>query len=147
MHKQVAQKYLDLVTAERVAERLKFLKQIAELTEDAALPKCLQMKMCAIRMHNVICSYFYDKERSIDFHGHTGGPNDAKKLAYMVKWVARIKPFSVELRPGAIDDKNQLYIFQNLINPIFCTVLSIALLKSRYKQSPETEEKFHYALH
>ena len=88
MHKQVAQKYLDLVTAERVAERLKFLKQIAELTEDAALPKCLQMKMCAIRMHNVICSYFYDKERSIDFHGHTRDGREVSLRASLWRFIS-----------------------------------------------------------
>lgn len=146
-YKRISQKYLSLVTKTRVASRILFLKQVAGITERAILPPGIEIRFCAIRLTNAVYSYFYDKERSKDFHGHQDEPCDEKKLAQMVKWISRIKPFSVHFNDGIKISPTDKYYYQNLINPIFCAVLfKISLPKKDLNKyfDPKLLYELHY---
>ena len=147
MYKGVSEKYKQLVTLERVADRIQFLRQVGELVEKAALPEGMAIRLCGVRLTNVVYSYFYDKERHSDFHGHNGGPSDPKKLAFMVKWIAKIKPFSVVFESGATIKKEDQYYFQNMINPIFCSILARVVLRDRFSMDTASDEHLMYTLH
>lgn len=145
MHKGVDHKYKSAVTPELIAKRVFFFKRVAEIVEKSALPSGVEIRICGVRIVNAAYSYYYDKFRHTDFHGHNGGPSDPKKLAFMVRWIAKIKPFSVSFDDSvSVSDK---YYYQNMINSIFCYVLSIVILGRDNGIGQKSAEQLMYTLH
>jgi hypothetical protein len=128
MSKKISKKYRDLVSdTAKIAKRGQLFEEAARITQDKVLPPLMEVKVNKIRLVNAVFSYFYDKERSKDFHAHDVEPNNQKKLSWMVKWICKIRPFYIVGAEGV--DRKQLYYYQNFINPIICITLFRMILK------------------
>lgn len=130
MKKRISAKYIEKVPAERIAERMQFLVELGTKFEDC-LPQYMQISYCPIRLLNTVVSYYYDKERHIDFHG-SDAPNNFKKAAFLCRWIAKIKPFSIEVKNDSnninIKDK---FFYSNLINAMYCLLLFRVLTEKK----------------
>lgn len=100
---------------------MRLLITILERMQDD-LPKGMKVCFCRIRLLNTVYSYYYDKERYKDFHG-SDEPNIEKKTAFLCKWIARNKPFSITTEDESLHKTRALFFYTNLINAIFCVEL------------------------
>jgi hypothetical protein len=85
---------------------------------------------------NLIYSYFYDIDRLKDFHGMER-INEAKKGAYLMKWIVRVKPIYFD--ESEMPEDPELSALMACINEIYAIVMGLtyagidlALLDERF---------------
>jgi hypothetical protein len=118
--KSVAHAYIERVSIENITEILEILKSSAEKFEKKALlPNGLSLEYSSVRLFNIAVSYLHDVHRFIDFHGCSDFITDEKQLAFLWKWVAKIKPFSCAPAKETVE----FFYFQNLVNSLYCMSL------------------------
>jgi hypothetical protein len=117
---------------------MKFIHDVAEIFDaDVLKPMGYEIVINGALLNNVVYSYYYDKERHKDFHG-SNEPNDEKKAAFLCRWIAKIRPFSiVPIEGSEIKTPAQLSLYfamTCLANGYFCLHLFQALTKKKASQ-------------
>lgn len=145
MFSDVSSDYRALITESKITDLVFALNTLADKTAQQMLPAGLSIAVSEVKLVNAIISYIFDKHRHIKFHGSVNGVTNEKKAAYLCKWIAKIKPYSVIPTDQALSKSQQHYLFENLINPIICTEIVKAFCGQRIIDL--FDHKFIYEMH
>lgn len=80
-----------------------------------------EVKVCQKTLYNIVVSHYEDLERLKVYHGITY-PNNCKKAAYIIKWIAKLRPAYLYL-----GDKQPTEA-QLFINEMFAGKAGLAML-------------------
>lgn len=143
MKDRVSKDYRDRIhSSGLIPQYMRMLEQIG-LDLQEILPNGLQLYFCKYKALNTVFSYLYDKERYKDFHD-SQQPNNTKKAAYFCKWIAKIRPFTVDVDEDLSPDDVR-YNFAIFINAYACIFAYQALIDTKTDNLPDSLiYDFHY---
>lgn len=126
MTKKITQKYLDLIPEKRIASRMAILQAAGEVFEKV-LPQGMEITTTKALLHAVVVSHFLDVERFKDFHcGDSSSSRISypKIAAFMIKWVSKLRPYSVQLRPEiGVPTKEEWDFYSVRVNALMAPLL------------------------
>lgn len=146
--KKINDKYRKKLDPKRVANRMELLENIVEVFEES-LPGCLEVATTSTLLHATVVSHFLEVERFKEFH--CGSTSDyrisyPKVAAFLIKWIAKLRPFSIVLKDGADSkgiSKSEWEYYTVQVNALIAPLVYAVVTNS----SPFDDQRILHELH